>query len=360
MKKKKYLHFDSANKAKDYARERILKGITQIENNDASRLQRTALLEGVIRVRNVKFQSLLQMENDVVFEYENYIAKNKKSSLGCCAELAHQALDYFLMTDTKTRAEVFQILEGDHVFLVIGRQVHSDPNDPLTWGDEAVICDPWSNKIYSAKDYQSFLQAYYFFPIQKKNSDKTDYINHVGPLRSWHTIAPMPFMHTDYLREQRTITNLNAGFLNKTAKIKTILINFISQLERIQRNISDRDPNNQSKNLVLANKIAAINGLLLEIKNAENTLPADYAPDEDLELDAYRVARTSLKSVLNTILKKATTALVFSEEDKEVLRSHRAQEKLTTKVMMFFNQPPASQNEINTACKDTLQAFKAL
>ncbi len=35
---------------------------------------------------------------------------------------------------------------GEHVFVVIDRDPHSDPNDPRTWGDRAVVVDSWAGK----------------------------------------------------------------------------------------------------------------------------------------------------------------------------------------------------------------------
>jgi len=37
---------------------------------------------------------------------------------------------------------------GDHVFLIIGRAKNSNIEDPTTWGENAVICDPWANTCY--------------------------------------------------------------------------------------------------------------------------------------------------------------------------------------------------------------------
>lgn len=44
-----------------------------------------------------------------------------------------------------------------HVFVVIGRKHGSTPSDPSTWGDTAVVIDPWHQNgkvFFAAKDFQ--------------------------------------------------------------------------------------------------------------------------------------------------------------------------------------------------------------
>jgi hypothetical protein len=40
---------------------------------------------------------------------------------------------------------------GDHAFVVIGRAA-GEAKDFASWGDQAVICDPWDRQAYLAKD----------------------------------------------------------------------------------------------------------------------------------------------------------------------------------------------------------------
>lgn len=46
-----------------------------------------------------------------------------------------------------------------HSFVVIGRPFKSDINNPKTWGDEAVIIDPWvgNGDVYPAAEYENRL-----------------------------------------------------------------------------------------------------------------------------------------------------------------------------------------------------------
>ncbi len=46
-----------------------------------------------------------------------------------------------------------QLKNGDHGFVVVGRDGETDVSDPATWNDEAVICDPWRGVVQTARAY---------------------------------------------------------------------------------------------------------------------------------------------------------------------------------------------------------------
>lgn len=48
-----------------------------------------------------------------------------------------------------------QLKNGDHGFVVIGRDRDTDVANPATWNAAAVICDPWRNTVQTAHDYSS-------------------------------------------------------------------------------------------------------------------------------------------------------------------------------------------------------------
>lgn len=56
--------------------------------------------------------------------------------------------------------EMFYIKNGDHVFIVIGRDNSSVPNNHLTWGSNAVVCDVWTGGCYPASEIQKNLYTY--------------------------------------------------------------------------------------------------------------------------------------------------------------------------------------------------------
>ena len=46
-----------------------------------------------------------------------------------------------------------QVKNGDHGFVVIGRDAHTDPSNMATWNGDAIVCDPWRDVVQAVKDY---------------------------------------------------------------------------------------------------------------------------------------------------------------------------------------------------------------
>ena len=51
------------------------------------------------------------------------------------------------------------ILHGDHVFLIVGSKTQN-PSDYKNLGPDAVICDPWTGREYSASMLEEYLFSY--------------------------------------------------------------------------------------------------------------------------------------------------------------------------------------------------------
>jgi hypothetical protein len=75
-------------------------------------------------------------------------------SLGCgnCGEQAAIAFVHLFNVQKVKQLDLMHRTNADHAFVVIGRKSDSKLEDYNTWGDEAVICDPWDNKSYSCSD----------------------------------------------------------------------------------------------------------------------------------------------------------------------------------------------------------------
>jgi hypothetical protein len=64
-------------------------------------------------------------------------------------------------------AEKFDVVNGDHRFVVINRRENSNENDPATWGDDCWFIDPWGQKVGKASELIPFLKT---LPIAARNS----------------------------------------------------------------------------------------------------------------------------------------------------------------------------------------------
>lgn len=71
---------------------------------------------------------------------------------GYCGELATKTASYIREKDPNVNAELVSL--DNHELVVIGRRKNSDPKDPRTWGDKAVLCDPWAEKMYPVTDLE--------------------------------------------------------------------------------------------------------------------------------------------------------------------------------------------------------------
>ena len=160
---------EAACKANAYARRLIKESYTSnllsaesqaliAQGNSTRDIEIYKVSERIATMRN----SLLNMEHSLiglfrifdycdpfVFEFKNVVTHVKQFSVGNCGEYASLVMNH-LRKQAITQAEYFYIIDGDHAFVVIGRQENSNPEDPDTWGPDAVICDAWLDQIYPA------------------------------------------------------------------------------------------------------------------------------------------------------------------------------------------------------------------
>lgn len=71
-----------------------------------------------------------------------------------CGEMANHACSFIPICKlNKREVEAEKVVLSDHCMVVVGRKADSDPDDISTWGENAVICDPWARKIYAASTF---------------------------------------------------------------------------------------------------------------------------------------------------------------------------------------------------------------
>lgn len=72
-----------------------------------------------------------------------------RALLGGCGNCDEQAMAAFMyLYNRKVRQLDLMVCPKAHVFVVLGRDEKSESNNTDTWGDAAVICDPWDNVSY--------------------------------------------------------------------------------------------------------------------------------------------------------------------------------------------------------------------
>ncbi|MBN9231757.1 MAG: hypothetical protein BGO90_14945 [Legionella sp. 40-6] len=333
-----YSHEMIARHALDYARSILFKGFTQLETNNYDSAQRAAIHSSIRTVRDNALESMGYFdEEDMITWFYDRVTQFRKLSLGNCHELAIMALDYVLNLPKKNviRAEIFHIQNGDHVFLVIGRDELSIASSPETWGEQAYICDPWANKVYPAREYLTQLGDFFrcltedglinascpfdpetqsLEPIAEHNSSVLDQ-------------APAKLEQKYMLRMQKLITNLE--FIDQ-------------QLQQIEERL-------QKKYGADDRKIAVIQQMREEIKNTAFEQPGCVKNNN--YIDYRRQLEQSWKNNLG--LYKNT--LCNLEAKKYELNYYRNEHSAKDTLLRFFKIAPKSARSVDYALSKAKQ-----
>ncbi len=105
--------------------------------------------------RNLSHRFVEPVENPT--EMQSIEWKAKIGALAGCGNCDEQAsLAFVFLRDRGNRPLDFMTV-GDHAFVVLGRETGSDHTDYATWGPEAVVCDPWHEKVYAANNFPTHM-----------------------------------------------------------------------------------------------------------------------------------------------------------------------------------------------------------
>lgn len=217
-----------ADKACAYTRRVIQASSTELKCNelDVKRFQNRIKWIDDIRRYIKRYEHPLEYK-DSYEEYQDTLDVTSKSGVGNCEEMAFHALDY-LACKTNLFAEIYFIEgkiedDGDHVFVVVNRSRDSVPNDPSTWGDAAVICDPWAEKVYPASGYLAELKNFYVHDSENENC-----VEDFDPYK--HDLFPDEEYTTDTLRSARAWKDI----YNLQVKFDAYIEEILSHINRFQ------------------------------------------------------------------------------------------------------------------------------
>lgn len=337
-----------AHEAKNYARRYILKGATQLENNALSDEQAFALDKGVDDVRSIaehyyRFPDPLSLENHNVYYFNKSNELAKKYGLGNCDELSLLALDYFLTQydGDDISAEMYEIHNGDHQFLVIGRKKNSDPHNPLDWGDQAVICDPWLNMVYKASDYLTYLKSYRYDRINKKNCVDDFKFNH-------HRLDPVKKFNAKSIRRKMNCDVLIDNSLKKLDALYATLEGIENKLKHMHRNAVA-----EGKALILV-QLLKVSTASADIQLAINEINQHR---ERYELD-YASAKQQLDTFVSNAYVQTSHAIKFSQEKPSFISSLHSLFKFESPAVVQMKK--SIQDEINKQGEITLRNLPTL
>ncbi|SRR5579883_205231 len=129
------------------------------EDLQESKAIKKALLEFelVCTVFPAAFGHCLNLEKMIIDKYDEIISKYKWAN---CSKLAVAALKRLREKAPDLKGEVVRTENGDHTYLVIDRKEGSDIRDFSKWGENAVVCDPWSGEVFSKDQIPSKLKCH--------------------------------------------------------------------------------------------------------------------------------------------------------------------------------------------------------
>jgi hypothetical protein len=113
----------------------------------------------------------LDKHSKVYKSFDKVFSQIEKIHAGNCDEMGWYCLHQLNQHYPDVKGELF--LFNSHIFLVLDRKTNSDPNDPSTWGDSAVICDPWAGKAFPATPAKISEELHGWYAIRAKHHGET-------------------------------------------------------------------------------------------------------------------------------------------------------------------------------------------
>lgn len=172
-------------------------------------------------------------------------------NIGNCDELSLLALNYLCKNDLVKHAEKISIASeyGDHVFVVIHRDLKSDINDRKKWGECCVIVDPLNNQIFFPDEINTKLKCYRF-KMSSRNPHKlssfTDKTKLVIDMRMESEVKQFQNLSLieNYERKINAIKEvgkefLKEGYINGLCNLGDEIITQFSELKQASSEISN-------------------------------------------------------------------------------------------------------------------------
>lgn len=291
----------------------ILNASTSLEYNGLCEAEKRSVVNTVAYIRNrYRYFSPYSLETKTeVLRLESIVFNSIKHNAGNCFEMGMLALDYVMQVAPDTRAEIFSIQGGDHVFLVLGRELTSIDDNPQTWGN-AYICDPLADKFYPAYKYRELLKNYY------TDDNDVNCIEHFNPNK--HALVPAGYDSKNFMADTAPENVLK--ILNIYTNISTKLININEQLivdlKILADDLQNKSSTEDAKYKIIQNKVEFF-------ENSKAQIYSELQNFTSFENKTYRDLRQRLELNLELYAQKITKALTFSRTEKYILYNFRPQ-----------------------------------
>lgn len=327
-----------AKAAREYARRKIYKSYTsvvhfpdqQLENNYQKYLytgiQEIRGLIGDSQEKSNMENTLVKLPELILFEYS--VSMSSKYSLGNCREYAMQALDFVIhQLNSCVFAELFSIKNGNHNVLVLNRLPDSDPAKPETWGDNAVVCDPWGNKVYKATEYREGL---------KDCVDNFDPAIHQFTL--WKGYNSLRFA------TENTVRYIKRNFSNEVDELLNISQKYVDNLTKETARIINKYGNIDPRVSVLENKIHNVNESIQHLNKTKKMY-------SERKYATYNEAKLDLTNNFNLLKYNSINSMQFSRQEQDILNKPQGS-NLNQQAMKFFGKKSDTYSNLEKMTKE--------
>lgn len=235
-------NLDLAEKAIQYARNKISASAT---TEGLSLSEAYTIGDNVEKMRHRTFsmdeslRELLAIPNTRTIRFIKRTARAVKlHGIGNCAEYSELAMN-FLRKQNVDFAERFMIRDGDHVIVVIGRDLASNSAKPETWGENAVVVDAARNEYYRASETYGKLKCYY----SDSNAEKYPNVYYDYTADKMLLVTMRIFKERNCIYQQRLIKECieKLNLIQETIKLfdyeSTIIQNNILYLQQEEKSL---------------------------------------------------------------------------------------------------------------------------
>ncbi|MFA5959357.1 MAG: hypothetical protein WC785_02470 [Tatlockia sp.] len=256
-------HLITAFEAKHYAKKTLYRGCTNANYPNEPQLTklRAQQAKKVTRASDSQsafFAKKLDATQLAFLTYAHNVYYKKIGGVGNCGESAQQALAYARRHFPSVNSEYAYLgkptingtkLDGDHAFLVVGRDRNTRFNTMHKWNKEAIICDPWTDQVYPAAFFDkpghlavcmpdSSIPIKQLLPqlLIKSHSKKKGYANAKPLMLETATVLTHRLV---YFIEQLATKNIEAE-LNSNPKLR-ILPYYVKSFNAFQQDLPQLD-----------------------------------------------------------------------------------------------------------------------
>lgn len=253
-------------------------------------------------------------------QFDQTIKWAKGTGCGNCGENASLALDYIANNEPEASAEIYQLDPAvDHVFCVVDRDKNSDPNKPETWGQNAFVCDPWADQVYSASALAEKKPYTFTNTNERPTAEAPVKEKHVIFDPSLHKIEPQKKLDTDTIRAIKSKQNVDHvldAYKKKSEIILSALDTLSKDLEKEAKRLDkDKSSIGTEKTKVISEKMAAVQDEIARIKDdVKENIPNRHD---------YAAARAQLEGKLQTAVVNANKLTQLDAAHEQTLNKQK-------------------------------------